>query len=90
MEALIEPVAAVLRVVPDDAGHGDPYSFATTVRWLDPETVELCGAIRAPTTAEARAIVAAFRRQGVAAILIRRYRHGRQRLVRLKIKDRPR
>lgn len=88
MKALIEPVAAVLRVVSDDAGHGDPYSFSTTVRWLDPWTIELCGAIRAPTPPEARAIVAALRQQGAATILIRRYRDGRQRVVRLKLGSR--
>ena len=85
MKALIEPIAAVLRVVHEGGDHGDTYSFAATVRWLDRHTVELCGAMRAPTFAEARALINSLREGGVRTILLRRYRKGRQHLTHLKL-----
>lgn len=78
MKALIEPIAAVLRVVPGDGNHGQPYSFATTVRWVDRQTVELIGAMRSPTLAEAQAIIQALKALGAQRIILRRWRAGKE------------
>ena len=46
--AHIEPLASVLRVFGPGKKYGDPYEFVCTLRWLNPETVELVGVMEFP------------------------------------------
>ncbi len=81
MKALIEPVAAVIRVVPDEGSYGDPFTFSATLRWVDHQTVELMGALRAPRPSEWRAIVLALRACGATAMVWSRLSGGNPRRV---------
>jgi len=64
----IEPLAAVVRVIPSGA-YGDPYTWSATLRWLDRYTVEVMGAMRAPRPSEWRAVRAALRKAEVRRVV---------------------
>jgi hypothetical protein len=68
--AHIEPLAGVIRVFDCGRSYGDPYRYAVTVRWLDRQTVELVGALRAPAPSEWRAIRDALVAAGVARVVM--------------------
>jgi hypothetical protein len=53
--ASIEHATSIVRVGPDHRSPYDPYTWCCTVRWRDPETVEILGVVRAPTPSEFRA-----------------------------------
>lgn len=72
MKALVEPLASVVRVGPDNFVYGDPYTFACSIRWIDRQSVEMIGATAAPTPSEWRAMVRKFRELGVKRVLIDR------------------
>ena len=68
--AHIEPLAGVVRVFDAGRSYGDPYRFAVTVRWINRQTVELVGAIRAPAPSEWRAIRDALLAAGVSSVVM--------------------
>lgn len=74
--AHIEPLSGIIRVFDDDAKYGEPYQWAATVRWLDRETIEICGAMAAPTPSEWRAIARLMRSQSppVKRVVVKRNR----------------
>jgi hypothetical protein len=74
--AHIEPLSGIIRVFGDHAKYGDPYQWAATVRWLDRETIEICGAMSAPTASEWRAIAKLMRSQSppLKRVLLKRIR----------------
>lgn len=58
----IEPLAAVLRV---PGAYGEPYTWAATLRYDSPTSVEILGVTRAPTPSEWRAAVRTMRAYGI-------------------------
>lgn len=70
--AHIEPLTAVLRVFAPGKGYGDPYEFACTVRWLDPETVELLGVDKPPSPSMWWPVADALREMGVKEFVFSR------------------
>jgi hypothetical protein len=83
VQAKIEPLAGVIRVFDQGKAYGDPYRFIITVKWLDPETVELIGATQAPTPSEWRAIKEALIAGGVKFVTWVRKSGANPRTVRL-------
>ena len=65
MTADLEPLVSLIRIFPDGGRYGDPYSYCATIRHLDRETVEIIGALRAPTPGEWRAIRVALAGAGI-------------------------
>ena len=43
MEAHLEPVVGILRLYEDGKTFGDEYVWSATLKWVDSETVEICG-----------------------------------------------
>jgi hypothetical protein len=73
----LETIAGILRVFPDGQRYGDPYTWCATVRFLSRDTVEICGALRAPMPSEWRAIREALAAAGVtSAVIVRRRADG--------------
>lgn len=77
----IEPLAAVVRV---GGPYGTDYTWAATLRYLSPTEVEIVGAVRAPTPAEAEAVKEVLLAAGVTVLHITRKKGaGRSRPYRL-------
>ena len=76
MNAELQPLVSVLRVFPDDGKYGDPYGFCATVRHLDPKTVEIIGAMRAPKPSEWRAIRDCLRKAKADTAIFTRIKNG--------------
>jgi len=64
----IEPLAAVVRVIPSGE-FGDAYTWSATLRWQDRYTVEVLGVLQAPRPSEWRDVRAALRRAGVRKVV---------------------
>jgi hypothetical protein len=62
--ASIEHTTSIVRCGPDHRTPYDPYSWCCTIRWLDPITVEVLAALRAPTHEERRAMTKALMQLG--------------------------
>ena len=82
--AHIEPLAGVVRVFDAGLSYGDPYRFAVTVRWINHDTVEFVGALRAPAPSEWRAIRTALMEFGVRNVVWVRKSGANPRTVRLR------
>lgn len=77
--ASIEPMVGVVRFwVSAEAGYGDPYDWVATVRWVDPDTVEIVGITKPPTPDAWRAVKLALAEQGVRSIVFYRMRNGQK------------
>jgi hypothetical protein len=74
--AHVEILSAVVRVFPDGKAYGDAYELLITVRGLDPETVEIVGAAKAPTGEQIRAIRKALNAMGIRKAIWKRFRLG--------------
>ena len=69
----VEPVASILRVFNPGETYGKPYVFACTMRWIDNETVELCGVDQPPKLSMMRPIGQACADLGAKTIVIKRH-----------------
>ena len=69
----LEPLSAVLRI---GGAYGEPYTYAVPIRYLSPTTVEVLGAVRAPTPSEWRAVQEVLRAAGVTHFRIARHVRG--------------
>ena len=67
----LEPLTALLRI---GGAYGEPYTWAATVRYLSPSSVEIVGAMRAPTPSEWRAMRVILKASGVASVLFVRHK----------------
>jgi len=76
MNAELQHLVSVLRIFPDYGTYGDPYGFCATVRHLDPKTVEIIGAMRAPKPSEWRAIRECLRKAGADTAIFTRIKNG--------------
>lgn len=65
MPATIESISGIIRCGPEHPRHGDPYVWCATLRWLDPQTVEVAGVDRPPTHHQWREVMAAVRALGL-------------------------
>jgi hypothetical protein len=83
--ANLEHLASILRVFPDGSSYGDPFSWSATLRWIAPDTVEVCGAMRAPTPSEWRAIRECLVSLGVTTAVITRHKAGHDYSRRIKL-----
>jgi len=72
----LEPLTSLIRVFPDGGRYGDPYTFCATLRHLDRKTVEIVGALRAPTPGEWRAIRTALAGAGITEATFVRIKDG--------------
>jgi hypothetical protein len=86
MQAWLEPIAAVIRVGADGAGHGDAYHFAATVRFMAIDQVEVLGVDRAIAKADWRAMIECFRLSGIKKVFFTRIKNGVSRTKCLVIK----
>jgi hypothetical protein len=75
----LEPIAGVLRL---GGRYREPYTWCCTVRWIDPQQVELLGAITAPKPEQWHAIAEVLSTAGVETVLYQRA-DGRQRAYRI-------
>jgi hypothetical protein len=76
-KADLEIIAGILRVGGDDWEYGKPYDWACTAVRVDHKTVELMGAIRAPSPSEWRAIRETLISAGFTHALIVRHKGDR-------------
>jgi len=83
MYAELEPLSFVLRIWSDGQHYGDPYDWCATVVRIAPDTLEVLGAMRAPTPAEWRAINDAAFMAGYKRVVFCRA-DGRQREIKLR------
>jgi len=86
MPARIEPFSCVVRYWDNnDAQHGDPYQWAASVRWINIETMEICGITRPPTIAIWRAVKQAAREFGAKQIIFVRCKGDKKRTKTIKL-----
>lgn len=71
MDGHLEPLTALIRI---GGAYGQPYTWAATVRYLSPSSVEIVGAMRAPTPHEWRAMRHILKLAGVASVLFVRHK----------------
>lgn len=76
MIADLQPLVSLIRIFPEGGQYGDPYTYCATIRHLDRETVEIIGALRAPTPSEWRAIRVALADAGVTKAMFMRIKDG--------------
>ena len=76
MPVHIEPLVSLIRVFPEGASYGEPYSWCGTLRYHNRQTAEVIGVMRAPTPDEWRAIKAALGAIGIDEVLFTRMRSG--------------
>lgn len=73
----VEFYAGMLRVSrQDNAKHGDSYSHAIGLRWINPQTVELAGVHTAVPPSAWRIIMIELQKLGVEKIVVCRLRNG--------------
>lgn len=78
IQRIPEP-AGCLRLWTNPAhGHGDPYQFTATVRWIDETSIELMGVTDSLTAAMLPAIKAAAAQVGATRIAVTRIKPDRQ------------
>ena len=82
----LEPLSAVIRVYADGCKHPDPYVWTATVKFINPETVEIIGAMRAPTPSEWRAIMNELARHRIKLLGFCRIKNGQRRSRLLKVR----
>lgn len=70
-----KPRAGIIRVWRDSDAYGDPYRWAGSVRWLNPQECEILGHTARLTPAIYRALVEEFARWGVSRIKAVTYRN---------------
>ena len=76
-KALIEPLSGVIRVLVDDEGrYGDPFYWSATVRWLNPQEIELCAYMTKITPSIYRAVFKECQKWGIRRILGVNYPDG--------------
>ncbi len=63
-------------------GYKDSYMWFAPCRFLDRKTVEIVGAQKAPKPSEWKAVLRAFREQGVETVEYRQFRDGESRVRR--------
>ena len=64
-------MSAMLRI---GGAYGEPYTWAAGVRYINPFSVEIVGAMRAPTPSEWRAMRAVLKASGVTSVLFVRHK----------------
>lgn len=75
MHAEFEMIAGVVRVFLPGKTYGDKYEWSATIRYLDSETVEILGIVRAPTISEWRAVERCCKQNKVKRVMF--YRIGK-------------
>lgn len=76
MNAEFEPLSGIIRVFKDNEKYGDSYTWIVTCRFINKETVELMGAIKAPTLNEFKAVKNMLKQKGIKIILYKRYKNN--------------
>ena len=71
MDGHLEPLTAIMRI---GGAYGEPYTWAATVRYLSPTSVEIVGAMRAPTPHEWRVMRAVLKATGIISVLFVRHK----------------
>lgn len=69
----IEPLSAVVRV---GGAYGQPFTWAAALRYLDPQTVEIVAATRAPTPSEWRELRQVLTSSGITRAVFTRVKNG--------------
>lgn len=83
--AHVEILSGIVRVFAPGKSYGDPYGWAATLRWVDHESVEYLGALRAPSWEEREAMTLKLREIGVRFVVIKRIKDGREKVAKLDI-----
>ncbi len=76
MWADFEPLTSVLRVFADGARWGDPYVWSASIRYLDKETIEFLGILRAPKPSEWRVIIEECVKLDIKKVVFYRMKNG--------------
>ncbi len=82
MKGHIEPLSGILRV---GGSYGEHCTYSVTLRYLNPEEVEIMGAERAPTFTEVASMKFVLALAGVKWFWISRLKQGTLRKRRYKI-----
>jgi len=64
-KALFEEISGVIRVFNDNENYGDKYSWCSTYKMIDFDTIEFMGVMKAPTHEQRRAIEIACLEKGI-------------------------
>lgn len=79
--AHVEPISSVLRVFVNEKSYGEEYLWCCTVRWINPEKVELCAVTDFPNLAFRHAIGKALWEIGVKEIFFVRKIGDKDRVI---------
>ena len=72
MYAEIEPTSGILRIW-NNGKYGDPYDWSCTIRWLNPDELEIIGLDKPITKEGYTAALEACKKNGAKRVLIRHY-----------------
>ena len=67
----------MIRTFESNQDYGDAYTWVATCRFVNKETVEILGVIKAPTKTEWLAVINNLAQMGVKFVFYKQYRNGR-------------
>jgi hypothetical protein len=86
MAAAVEFLSGVVRFwANDSAQYGDPYEWCATVRWINPDTVEILGVIKPPSKQVWAAVLSELGQYGAKELVFYRIKNGVKREHRLRV-----